>query len=118
MAAVKDAKISALQPPPIDNLGNSSSFSFRLQDRGQRSYAELMKAKDQLIEAARRSPVMHEVFVEGPSPPAPQVELMVDREKAMRCHRQHTTGLEAEWMKPITPASCRASSPASPPSCP
>jgi multidrug efflux pump len=81
MAAVKDAKISALQPPPIDNLGNSSGFSFRLQDRGQRGYAELMKAKDQLIEAASRSRVVHEVYVEG-LPPAPQVELMVDREKA------------------------------------
>jgi multidrug efflux pump len=81
MAAVKDAKISALQPPPIDNLGNSSGFSFRLQDRGQRGYSELMKAKDQLIEAANRSPVLQEVYVEG-LPPAPQVELMIDREKA------------------------------------
>ena len=34
LASIRDAKISALQPPPIDNLGNSSGFSFRLQDRG------------------------------------------------------------------------------------
>ena len=39
LASVRDAKISALQPPPIDNLGNSSGFSFRLQDRGQKGYA-------------------------------------------------------------------------------
>ncbi|RAI44239.1 multidrug efflux RND transporter permease subunit [Rhodoplanes roseus] len=81
LAGIKDAKISALQPPPIDNLGNSSGFSFRLQDRGQKGYPELMKAKDQLLEAARRSPVLQDVFVEG-LPPAPQVELMIDREKA------------------------------------
>ena len=39
-ASVSDAKISALQPPPIDNLGNSSGFSFRLQDRAQKGYVE------------------------------------------------------------------------------
>ncbi len=38
LSSIRDAKISALQPPPIDNLGNSSGFSFRLQDRGQKGY--------------------------------------------------------------------------------
>ena len=50
--------MSALQPPPIDNLGNTSGFSFRLQDRGQRGYAELMKAQDQLLAAAAKSPIL------------------------------------------------------------
>src|SRR3984957_17637908 len=80
-ASLRDGKISALQPPPIDNLGNSSGFSFRLQDRGQRGYAELVRAKDQLLAAAARSPVLEDVYVEGLSP-APQIELIVDREKA------------------------------------
>jgi len=79
--SVRDAKISALQPPPIDNLGNSSGFSFRLQDRGQKGYDELMRAKDQLLAAAARSPILQDVYVEGLSP-APQVELNIDREKA------------------------------------
>ena len=79
--SVRDAKISALMPPPIDNLGNSSGFSFRLQDRGQKGYAELMRAKDQLLAAAARSPVLQDVYVEG-LPPAPQIELNIDREKA------------------------------------
>ena len=85
--SIRDAKISALQPPPIDNLGNSSGFSFRLQDRGQKGYAELIRAKDQLLAAAARSPILQEVYVEGLSP-APQVELNIDREKAsrFRCH--------------------------------
>ncbi len=81
LATIRDAKISALQPPPIDNLGNSSGFSFRLQDRGQRGYDELMRAKDQLLAAANKSPVLQDVYVEG-LPPAAQVQLMVDREKA------------------------------------
>jgi multidrug efflux pump len=81
LSSIRDAKISALQPPPIDNLGNSSGFSFRLQDRAQRGYEELMRAKDKVLAEARISPVLQEVFVEGLSP-APQVEIIVDREKA------------------------------------
>jgi multidrug efflux pump len=80
-ATISDAKITALQPPPIDNLGNSSGFSFRLQDRAQKGYAELMQAKDQVLAAAKRSPVLQDVYVEG-LPPAAQVELVIDREKA------------------------------------
>jgi multidrug efflux pump len=80
-APFRDGKIAALQPPPIDNLGNSSGFSFRLQDRGQRGYAELMRASDQLLAAAASSPILKEVYVEGLAP-APQIELIVDREKA------------------------------------
>jgi multidrug efflux pump len=81
LASLRDAKISALQPPPIDNLGNSSGFSFRLQDRGQKGYAALMKATDQLIAEANASPMLKNVYVEG-LPPAPQVNLVIDREKA------------------------------------
>ena len=77
-APLRDGKISALQPPPIDNLGNSSGFSFR---RGQRGYAALMRASDQLLAAAAASSVLKDVYVEGLSP-APQIELIVDREKA------------------------------------
>jgi multidrug efflux pump len=81
LASVRDAKISALQPPPIDNLGNSSGFSFRLQDRGQKGYAALMRAADQLIAEANAGLILQKVYIEG-LPPAPQVNLMIDREKA------------------------------------
>jgi multidrug efflux pump len=80
-ATISDAKITALQPPPIDNLGNSSGFSFRLQDRAQKGYTELMRAKDQVLAAAKGSPILQDVYVEG-LPPAAQVELVIDREKA------------------------------------
>ncbi|WP_316188048.1 MULTISPECIES: multidrug efflux RND transporter permease subunit [unclassified Bradyrhizobium] len=81
LAGLRDAKITALQPPPIDNLGNSSGFSFRLQDRGQKGYAALTAAADQLIAEANASPVLQKVYVEG-LPPGPQINLMIDREKA------------------------------------
>ncbi len=81
LSSLRDAKITALQPPPIDNLGNSSGFSFRLQDRGQKGYEALMQATDQLIAEANASPVLKNVYVEG-LPSAPQVNLVIDREKA------------------------------------
>jgi multidrug efflux pump len=81
LGAIRDAKISALQPPPVDNLGNSSGFSFRLQDRGQKGYPALMRAADQLIAEANASPVLQKVYVEG-LPEAGVVNLVIDREKA------------------------------------
>src|SRR5689334_18906981 len=81
LASVRDAKIAALQPPPIDNLGNSSGFSFRLQDRGQKGYAALMAAADQLVTEANAGSVLQKVYIEG-LPPAPQINLVIDREKA------------------------------------
>jgi len=81
LASIRDAKIAALQPPPIDNLGNSSGFSFRLQDRGQKGYAGLMSAADQLIAEANAGSILQKVYIEG-LPPAPQVNLMIDRQKA------------------------------------
>ena len=81
LSKVRDANIKVLAPPPIDNLGNTSGFSFRLQDRGQRGYASLISATDQLLDAAKRSPLLQNVSIEG-LPPGAQVELVVDREKA------------------------------------
>ena len=81
LLSIRDAKIAALQPPPIDNLGNSSGFSFRLQDRGQKGYAALMAAADQLVTEANAGSVLQKVYIEG-LPPAPQINLVIDREKA------------------------------------
>ena len=81
LASIRDAKISALQPPPIDNLGNSSGFSFRLEDRGQKGYAALTSAANQLVAEADAGDILQNVYVEG-LPRAPQVNLVIDREKA------------------------------------
>ncbi|MFE1598539.1 multidrug efflux RND transporter permease subunit [Methylobacterium sp. ID0610] len=81
LGTYKDAVIQALEPPPIDNLGNASGFSFRLQDRAQKGYSALMAAQEQLLSLARKSPILKNVYVEG-LPPAPQAELVIDREKA------------------------------------
>lgn len=78
---IRDALTFALSPPAIQGLGTTSGFSFRLQDRGGLGQAQLAAARDQLLAAARASPVLAGVRVEG-LPDAAQVMLIIDREKA------------------------------------
>ncbi|MCY1012758.1 multidrug efflux RND transporter permease subunit [Nannocystis pusilla] len=81
LGGMADAIAFALAPPAIESLGNSSGFSFRLQDKAQRGQKALAAARDQLLAAASQSPVLANVYVEG-LPTAPQIELRVDRDKA------------------------------------
>ncbi|AVH43215.1 multidrug efflux RND transporter permease subunit [Agrobacterium tumefaciens] len=76
-----DAMSFALSPPPIQGLGNSSGFTFRLQDRSGAGQAALSAAGAQLIAAARQSPILAGLRIEG-MPDAAQVNLIIDREKA------------------------------------
>lgn len=78
---IRDALTFALSPPPIQGLGTTSGFSFRLQDRGGLGTAALAAARDQLMAAASQSPVLTGVRVEG-LPDAAQVSVVIDREKA------------------------------------
>ena len=81
LAGLPDAIAMSLSPPAIDSLGNSSGFSFRLQDKAQQGYAALAAARDRLLKAASQSPILQGVYVEG-LPTAPQIELILDRDKA------------------------------------
>ncbi|AAK90185.1 acriflavine resistance protein B [Agrobacterium tumefaciens] len=76
-----DAMSFALSPPPIQGLGNSSGFTFRLQDRSGAGQTALSAAGAQLMAAARQSPVLAGLRIEG-MPDAAQVNLIIDREKA------------------------------------
>ncbi|MCZ7495067.1 efflux RND transporter permease subunit [Agrobacterium rhizogenes] len=76
-----DAMSFALSPPPIQGLGNSSGFTFRLQDRSGAGQAALSAAGAQLMAAARHSPILAGLRIEG-MPDAAQVNLIIDREKA------------------------------------
>ncbi|SOC40454.1 multidrug efflux pump [Rhizobium subbaraonis] len=78
---IKDAMTFSLSPPPIQGLGNSTGFTFRLQDRGGLGQAALSAARDQLMAAAQQSPVLAGLRIEG-MPDAAQVNLVIDREKA------------------------------------
>ncbi|MFB2553092.1 efflux RND transporter permease subunit [Ensifer soli] len=81
MMQIKDAISFALSPPPIQGLGTTNGFSFRLQDRGGQGTAALAAARDQLLGLAAQSKVISGVRVDG-LPDAAQVNLVIDREKA------------------------------------
>jgi len=78
---IKDAISFALSPPPIQGLGTSNGFTFRLQDRAGQGQTALAAARDQLMAAAAKSEVITGMRVEG-MPDAAQVNLLIDREKA------------------------------------
>ncbi|MCL4768540.1 MAG: multidrug efflux RND transporter permease subunit [Hyphomicrobiaceae bacterium] len=78
---IRDALTFALSPPPIQGLGTTSGFTFRLQDRGGLGQTALGAARDQIMAAAARSPVLAGLRVEG-LPDAAQVIVEIDREKA------------------------------------
>ena len=81
LGEIKDAVAYAILPPPVDGLGTSSGFEFRLQDRGGVGHEALMKARTQLLAAAEKSPVLANVL-ESALAEAPQVQLEVDRQQA------------------------------------
>ena len=78
---LKDAIAYAILPPPVDGLGTSSGFEFRLQDRGGVGHAALMQARTELLAAAEKSPILANVR-ESALAEAPQVQLQVDRKQA------------------------------------
>ncbi|PYB99737.1 efflux RND transporter permease subunit [Pseudomonas sp. MB-090624] len=78
---LKDAVAYAVLPPPIDGLGESTGFEFRLQDRGGMGHRALMAARDQLLEQAGKSKVLSNVR-EASLAESPQVQLEIDRRQA------------------------------------
>ena len=80
-AVIPDGSIMAVNPPPIDGLGNSGGFALRLQDRGGLGRQALTDARNQLLAKANSSPVIAYAMMEGLAD-APQLRLDIDRQKA------------------------------------
>ncbi len=78
---IKDAFVFPLNPPPIPELGNSSGFDMRLQDRGGQGHEALMNARNMMLGLASQSKVVTGVRPEGQED-APQLQVDVDRGKA------------------------------------
>ncbi|MGV3726635.1 efflux RND transporter permease subunit [Hydrogenophaga sp.] len=81
LSGVRDAFIFPLSPPPIPELGSSSGFSFRLQDRGGLGREALLSARNQLLGLASQSKVITQVRPDGLED-APQLQIDIDRDKA------------------------------------
>jgi len=81
LSGIRDAFIFPLSPPPIPELGSSSGFSFRLQDRAGLGHEALLGARNQLLGMAAKSTVITQVRPDGLED-APQLQLDIDRDKA------------------------------------
>jgi len=74
--------ILALTPPPLPELGSSTSgFDFRLQNQGGLEYPAFVAARDKLIALAAKNPALSKVMYSG-MPDTPQLRLDIDRSKA------------------------------------
>jgi multidrug efflux pump len=81
LMGVRDAFIFPLSPPPIPELGSSSGFSFRLQDRSGVGRDALLAARNQLLGMASKSTILTQVRPDGLED-APQLQIDIDRDKA------------------------------------
>ncbi|KES11335.1 Cation/multidrug efflux pump [Snodgrassella alvi SCGC AB-598-O02] len=81
MQSLKDGYIFAVVPPSIPELGTSTGFSFRLQDRGGKGHDALLAARNQLLGMARQSKVLTQVRPDGMED-EPQLRIEIDRDAA------------------------------------
>ncbi|WP_341643778.1 efflux RND transporter permease subunit [Thauera sp. SDU_THAU2] len=80
-AGLGDAAVMAVDPPPIEGLGNAGGFALRLQDRGGLGREALIAARNELLYKANTSPLFAYAMMEGLED-APQLRLDIDRAKA------------------------------------
>jgi multidrug efflux pump len=80
-SAIRDAIIFPLNPPAINELGNSTGFDMELQDLAGLGHEKLLAARNQLLEMAAKSPEVAGVRVQGLEDAA-QLKIDLDEEKA------------------------------------
>ncbi|WP_242417723.1 efflux RND transporter permease subunit [Sphingomonas panni] len=78
---VHEGLVMNVMPPAIDELGTSSGFALRLEDRSGKGRHALFTARDMLVAYAQRSPKLTGVYAEG-LPSGTSVRLDIDRAKA------------------------------------
>ncbi|QEX15333.1 RND family acriflavine resistance protein [Hypericibacter terrae] len=80
-AAYKYAVVIPINPPPIPALGTAAGFDFELEDIAGLGHDALMAARNQLLAAAAKDPVLALVRPNGLDD-QPQFSVEIDREKA------------------------------------
>ena len=81
LAGIPQAQIFALDPPPIQALGNATGFTFKIEDRGGAGAARVLEARNEILAQASKSKVIVGVRPEG-LPPTPELYVDIDRTKA------------------------------------
>ncbi|WP_459673429.1 efflux RND transporter permease subunit [Acidisoma sp. 7E03] len=74
-------QVFILQPPAVMELGNVSGFDIELENTGNLSHEDFLKARNMLLGMANQDPKLMAVYPNGLSD-APQYKLDIDREKA------------------------------------
>ncbi len=78
---IKEAFAFSLSPPSIPELGTSSGFTFKLQDRAGNGREALIAARNQMLGGAMQSKLLANVRPEGQED-APVLKVDIDRIKA------------------------------------
>ena len=81
LAAIPDARIVVIPPPPVRGLGNGGGFKYQVQDVGNVGLAGLEASTNELAGRANGDPRLTQVFTTFRSA-TPQYYLDLDREKA------------------------------------
>ena len=81
LQAVKEARIFVVNMPTVRGLGRFGGFDFRLEDRAGLGHAQLMQARNALLGAAAKDPVLTGVRP-NQLEDGPQVQFKVDRIQA------------------------------------
>ncbi len=85
LSAIEGAFIIVIPPPPIPGIGTGGGFTMRIQDRQGRGPKLLADATDELVAAARKSPLLLAPTVFSPfSSNTPQVFVDIDQVKAQK----------------------------------
>ncbi|MEJ5064140.1 efflux RND transporter permease subunit [Erwinia sp. MYb375] len=80
-ATLKDAKVFALVPPAVMELGNATGFDFFLQDVNNQGHAALMAARNQFLSMAAKDKRLFATRPNGMED-EPQYHLIIDDERA------------------------------------
>jgi hydrophobe/amphiphile efflux-1 (HAE1) family protein len=83
VAAVRDAMVLVIEPPPIRGLSQTGGFELMVEDRAGKGVEALQQAVDRFQDAARKRPELAGVFSTF-SARVPQLKFDVDRTKARR----------------------------------
>jgi multidrug efflux pump len=81
LSRIRDAFIFAVVPPAIPELGQSTGFAFRLQDRAGQGRDALIAARNQVLGMASQSKAISGVRPDGLED-APQLQIDIDRDRA------------------------------------
>lgn len=82
LMGIRDGLVFAFNIPAIPELGTASGFDFYLMDNAGNGHEALIKARNDLIYAAQKSPMLVQVRANGQDD-TPQLHLDLDYEKAM-----------------------------------